>query len=323
MMFRRLSGRASRLGATFFLLVLHDVSAARPRHSMMAQAKGEHNAGSRAADDLSVIVTGPSASLQRFTPGVQRARRSRHTHHDQYAPSRLQSLSRSQGTSAADTAAHVIMPEALVGPGIRDNVVASTVAQERVQKTASVPETHRPLLELVNGTTKGLLDEAHPAGSHGGDVRGAGGPLQAGLCRLSFAVCRCNCTWRERWLPGCSSHDSITGIGCNEQLSKVHMLHSKQQEYPVFFLVVAVAPLMVMAGIAALGTASGIGKGYCTGDARKLGLSRRELEERISAATKLSNEQRQAVLDRFCGCADAMATVNAEAADEAFEPQSW
>mmetsp|Transcript_76365 Transcript_76365/g.151032 ORF Transcript_76365/g.151032 Transcript_76365/m.151032 type:complete len:230 (-) Transcript_76365:45-734(-) len=38
-----------------------------------------------------------------------------------------------------------------------------------------------------------------------------------------------------------------------------------------------------------------------SGDARKLGISRKELEARIASATKLNKEQCSAILDRFCG----------------------
>jgi len=38
-----------------------------------------------------------------------------------------------------------------------------------------------------------------------------------------------------------------------------------------------------------------------SGDARKLGISRKELEARIASATRLNKEQSCAILDRFCG----------------------
>mmetsp|Transcript_102907 Transcript_102907/g.332012 ORF Transcript_102907/g.332012 Transcript_102907/m.332012 type:complete len:298 (+) Transcript_102907:62-955(+) len=53
-----------------------------------------------------------------------------------------------------------------------------------------------------------------------------------------------------------------------------------------------------------------------SGDARKLGMQRAELEARISAATKLSAEQRCAILDRFCG-SEAAAVAEEEVASGA------
>uniref|UniRef100_A0A6T0VIY8 Peptidylprolyl isomerase n=1 Tax=Alexandrium monilatum TaxID=311494 RepID=A0A6T0VIY8_9DINO len=43
-----------------------------------------------------------------------------------------------------------------------------------------------------------------------------------------------------------------------------------------------------------------------SGDARRLGMRRAELEARIKAATKLGAEQRCAILDRFCGSEASM-----------------
>lgn len=47
------------------------------------------------------------------------------------------------------------------------------------------------------------------------------------------------------------------------------------------------------------------GENY-SGDARRLGMKREELEARIQAATKLGAEQRCAILDRFCGSEASM-----------------
>mmetsp|Transcript_129725 Transcript_129725/g.361342 ORF Transcript_129725/g.361342 Transcript_129725/m.361342 type:complete len:266 (+) Transcript_129725:102-899(+) len=85
------------------------------------------------------------------------------------------------------------------------------------------------------------------------------------------------------------------------------------------------APLLIMVALAALAMLLGygvsrlchrLGERRFSGDARRLGMQRAELEARIWAATKLGAEQRCAILDHFCG-SEAAVLAKAEVAKAA------